>query len=377
MESWLMPMLCGKADVVPEGDDWVAEPKLDGWRAAAYINVVRGVELYCGRNGSEYSGKLPYIDEPLAAMFGADTAIDGELIGGEWGDVQGVMTRGNGPHVPSKAVPALTYVVFDITRVAGNDLRATPWHERRELLETAFKLAESNGVTTPLLQLVPVGPSNQEALEQMLHLGMEGIVCKRKRSPYVNKRANHWIKIKPQDTEDATLVGFYEPEAGSKYDGNSVGGICFKVAPEVYKRLAEDTGMSFTSEVLAKGYQGRAAGMDDPLRQEMFEHPDRFLERTVELAHHGIQARTGALRHPQFKRFRDDKDPAPVAAPKRAPRASGPSKRNYGAMGDPKLLKVRTQLQAGHAEAVAKAGGPENVERDLAIVEQLIAERGL
>lgn len=349
MESWLMPMLCGKADVVPEGDEWVAEPKLDGWRASVHVHK-RGVLTYCGRNAAEYSGKLPYIEEALRGLLPPDSAVDGELIGGEWGDVQGVMTRGDGPHMPSAAIPALTMVVFDITRFNGVDTRANEWRERRELLEKLF-LAAPVKAEAPI-QLVPVGDSTAATLEAMLDLGMEGLVCKRRDAPYVNKRSNAWIKVKPQDTEDGTVIGFYEPTAGSKYDGNSVGGICFK---------------------LANGYEGRAAGMNDALRKEMYEHPERFLGRTVELAHHGIQAGTGALRHPQFKRFRDDKDP-PKKAPKKAPKVSnGASKRNYGAMKEPKLRKVLAGLKAGDSVDVAKAGGPEFVERDIAIVEELIA----
>lgn len=352
MESRLMPMLCGKADVVPEGDDWIAEPKLDGWRAIAHVTEDGTVQLFCGRNGAEYTGKLPYIEESLAATLTPGTVVDGELIGGEWGDVQGVMTRGNGPHVPSTAIPALTYVLFDMTHEGEDDLREFAWHARRDTLERYVTGAYRSDPPPPHIQLAPVGESTPETLAKMLDLGMEGIVCKRVDGKYVNKRANYWIKVKPQDTEDATLIGFYEAEQGSKYDGNSVGGICFK---------------------LANGYEGRAAGMDDPLRKEMFDYPERFIGRTVELKHHGMFS-SGALRHPNFLRFRDDKDP-PRKAPKKAPSVNTKaSKRNYGAMKEPKLRKVLAGLKAGDATDVAKAGGPENVERDIAIVEQLLAE---
>jgi hypothetical protein len=123
MEAFLKPMLCGKADLVPEGDEWVAEPKFDGWRAVTHVGDQ--VRMFCGREGSEYSGKLPYIERVLRTILPPDSVVDGELLGSEWGDVQGVMTRGNGqPHVPSSAVPALTYVLFDITRLNGEDLHA-------------------------------------------------------------------------------------------------------------------------------------------------------------------------------------------------------------------------------------------------------------
>jgi hypothetical protein len=97
--------------------------------------------------------------------------------------------------------------------------------------------------------------------------------------------------------------------------------------------------------------------MNDALRREMHEHPERFIGRTVELRHHGVQKDTGALRHPQFFRFRDDVDgvreaPKPKAAPRveRKP-AGGGSGRNYGAMGDAKLLKSIEQLRAKSGDA--------------------------
>lgn len=351
MESWLSPMLCGKADVVPEGAEWVAEPKMDGWRAVAHVNGK--VNFYCGRNGSSYSGKLPYIESALALIFPPDSAVDGELLGGEWGDVQGVMTRGDGPHVPSPLVPALSYVVFDVTRYEGADLRSEPWRDRRDILERCIAAAREAGNAPNHIQVSPAGPSSAAVLDRMIGIGMEGVVCKRRDSRYVNSRSNLWIKVKPQDTEDGEIIGFYDATPGSKYEGNSVGGLCFR---------------------LANGYEGRAAGMKDDLRAEMYDHPERFIGRTVELVHHGVQAKTGALRHPNFLRFRDDKDPPPK--PKTAPKVQTTAKmRNYAAMGDKKLVKVRDELESGGD--AAERCGPENVERDLAVVRGLVAERGL
>jgi ATP-dependent DNA ligase len=48
--------------------------------------------------------------------------------------------------------------------------------------------------------------------------------------------------------------------------------------------------------------------MTMPIREQMTQHPDRWLGSVIEIKHMG-QMPSGAYRHPQFKRKRDDKDP--------------------------------------------------------------------
>src|SRR4051794_19636671 len=93
MDAQLMPMLCGKTDVVDHAADrWVMEPKIDGWRAITH--VTGGQVLTFARSGAAYHGKCPHIDEALLSVLPDDTVLDGEFSGAAgWGDVQGVMTR--------------------------------------------------------------------------------------------------------------------------------------------------------------------------------------------------------------------------------------------------------------------------------------------
>lgn len=361
MEAFLKPMLCpsGSVDVVPEGEDWVLEGKWDGWRAIVHVNGI--VKLYGGRNGSEYSGKLPYIESVLHAILPPDSAVDGELIGTDRGHVQGVMTRGHGAHVPSAYAPALSYVLFDITRLNGEDLRSKPWRERRDhldVLQIAIDLHSSDS----LIRLSPYGPSSDAMHREMLKLGLEGSVCKRVSGRYVNARSPLWVKIKPKDTADGEIIGFKPATPGSKYDGNAIGAIKFR---------------------LPSGYEGEAGGgISDAQREEMYEHPERFIGRTIEISHLGVQAKTGALLSPNFLCFRDDKDPRP-ARPKAAPRverkpAGGASGRNYGSMGAPKLLAAIESLKAKSGDAyercIAKDGDPEV---DLGLALAAAASKGL
>ncbi len=103
-------------------------------------------------------------------------------------------------------------------------------------------------------------------------------------------RGGAWLKLKPDHEVEAVCTGTYEPTAGSKYDGLAVGGITFTV------RHAD-----------GREYNGRCAGMNDKLRMELFDEPERFVGRVVEITHKGITA-DGALRHPQLRRFRDPAD---------------------------------------------------------------------
>jgi ATP-dependent DNA ligase len=52
--------------------------------------------------------------------------------------------------------------------------------------------------------------------------------------------------------------------------------------------------------------RGRCSGMDLATRREISENRDGFLGSVIEVAHHGVIK--NKLRHPQFKRFRPDKN---------------------------------------------------------------------
>jgi ATP-dependent DNA ligase len=382
MESWLSPMLCATADVVPEGPDWVLEGKIDGWRAVTHITADGTVCLYGGRNGNAYSGQVPYIEAELLAMLPPDSAVDGELIGsglsGGMGYVQSTMTS-SAPHKPSAIVPPLSYVVFDITRYAGADLRALPWEDRRSKLEALFLPVypdESTGRKAfepkwKHVRLNPTGESTQASHDAMLALGLEGSVCKRKNSRYTSGRSQSWVKVKWSSTLEAVIVGFKDSKTGPHVgafevellgEGDVPTGITTTVKCGTAERHASATA---ERDLIAAG--GRVI--------------NGWIGTVIEIKHNGI-GDSGVPRHPNFVRRRDDRSAAPAkirTAPTRErPRmAGGPTNRNYGAMGDKKLLKCIDELENGgdaRERVEAKGGDPA---ADLEIARNIAAARGL
>lgn len=373
MEPWLSPMLCGSIDAVPDGE-FAIEGKLDGWRAVMYLRARGDLKLYGGRNGNSYSGQVPYIEDPMLAQLPHDSAFDGELIGGGAGNfsyVQSMMTQGIA-HVPNQHLPALTYVIFDVIRLAGEDLRAKPWRERRLILDGLFAAFKFDHV-----RLSPWAPASQQTHESFLALGLEGSVLKRMDSRYVNGRSNAWLKIKPQTTCEAKVTGFKPGRKGSRWDGK-VG--AFKI--ELLDNSAETTVKCGTDE----------------RHEDATANPHNWLGKVIEIKHHGIQS-SGVPRHPQFLRVRADRaesareaqvrkllaeEANPTPAPKpRAPRVSNsPSggsgrMRNYGAMGLGKLQGCVRDLRAQSGDAYNRCmnGGSGNPHADLQVAERVLREK--
>jgi bifunctional non-homologous end joining protein LigD len=325
MDARFSPMLATAAATLPaDADRYVLEPKFDGWRAIVHIDDDGKVTLYGGRNGKSYTGKVPYIENALAKALPHGTAIDGELIApAGWGDVQGVMTRGVGKaHVPTAASPALTLVAFDCLFVNGNDLRTLSYDDRRAVLEMIPWPEHTH--------LTPNGPVSQEKHIELVELGMEGSVLKVRTSRYENSRSRSWLKLKTTDSEDCEIVGF---EQGKNGRSGEVGAIVVK---------------------LPSGEETTASGMTDKVRADMLANPQDYLGKIVEIAHNGHQS-SGKVRHPRFKRMRDDRTPA--AAP-RAPRPAGSGgggggtkMRAYNLMGEAKLIKSWRELNAGAGDA--------------------------
>jgi bifunctional non-homologous end joining protein LigD len=135
---FMAPMLCTSVDAPPDDPKYVAERKLDGWRAIAGIDG-DGKAWLETRTGARIT-QVPYITA-LLGNLAPNTVLDGEIVdlsgGREWNRVQSILGS-DAVHEPGGARhggDALTYVVFDVLALAGVDRREEPWECRRELLE--------------------------------------------------------------------------------------------------------------------------------------------------------------------------------------------------------------------------------------------------
>jgi ATP-dependent DNA ligase len=377
------PMFAAKMHTVPTGPQWLMEPKFDGWRVVA--STIGGMRLET-RTGNLIT-QVPYIAQAVLQSVPPDTIIDGEIVNlrgasRQWNRTQTILstTRGGYQHKPTEDDPPLTYVVFDVLQIAGEDVRHQPLSERKRQLLTMLDAVSSDGV----LMHSPIYEASEEGLDELVAEGFEGVVLKDINSIYVcGGRRHGWGKIKAQGEIEAICTGAYPAEPGSKYapvvDGVpkpwAAGGLCFRV-----------------EHGDGRVYEGRAAGMDDRLRRELHEHPARFEGLVVELVHWGVQE-SGALRHPNFKRFRSPSDkqvPTPEGRPAARrqtarPKPPTPTRsaqrrmRNYAAMGAPKLRASIDSLRKREGEAYEKCInlGSGDPAQDLVVAERIAREKHL
>jgi bifunctional non-homologous end joining protein LigD len=291
------PMLARPAARVPAGEQWWMEPKYDGWRILS--GILDGVVM-CTRAGNRVT-QVPYIEQTLIESFRAGTILDGEIVdlanARQWNRTQSILskTAGNYRHRPTDQDPPLTYVLFDVLQAAETDVRGRPLSERRAILEELCAGIDDGGHVT----LIPIQEPSDQGMQALVDLGFEGVVCKHRDSIYrCGARNGGWVKVKPKETVDGEFIGVYEPEPGSKYAPRVGGEPQPWAAGGVRFRIRHEDG---------RVCEGRAAGMDDQLRRELWERPDDFNGCVVELVHWGVQD-SGALRFPQVRRLRSKRD---------------------------------------------------------------------
>lgn len=171
--------------VAPVGE-WVHEVKIDGYRMVA--ERLGAAVTLTTRNGKSWTQHAPELVKALAAMPLQDVVFDGEVT----------LVRADGScdfhglRATSRARGAqLTYVVFDVLFVDGQDVRPQCFVDRRAFVE---QLVPARG---SLLQrsLVYTG-SGAELLRRVTSLGLEGIVSKRLAAPYPSGSTRDWLKLK-------------------------------------------------------------------------------------------------------------------------------------------------------------------------------------
>jgi DNA ligase 1 len=205
-------------DLVVDLADYAAEWKWDGIRVQL-VGTGSETRLY-SRGGDDVTGTFP----DVAAAFPHVGVLDGELLvrgdfqGGEAASFNALQQRLGRKKVSGKMLedyPAFVRL-YDILFDGGEDLRALPWTERRERLEAfAPKLdPERFDVSTV------IDATNFEALEEIRagarHSAIEGVMLKRRDSPYVaGRKTGLWYKWK-RDPLTADCVVMYAQRGHGK-----------------------------------------------------------------------------------------------------------------------------------------------------------------
>ena len=185
---------------VPERDDWLFELKYDGYRIMAYVEG--GDVKLISRNGNEFTDRFAQVAQSLLDWSdGRSMVLDGEMaITDEAGKtdfqaLQNYMKKPGGKN--------LTYIVFDLLALDGEDLRGRRLIERKQTLESLLKGAPKN-----LYFSRHISGNGEKSLEAACEAGMEGIVGKRADSVYSGTRNGDWVKLKC-DTRQEFVIGGY------------------------------------------------------------------------------------------------------------------------------------------------------------------------
>jgi bifunctional non-homologous end joining protein LigD len=177
MPDWLEPMAATLTQDRFEGDEWSFERKFDGIRLLAYKRGM-DVQLYSRNRLPQH---LPALARAVADLPAEDVILDGEVT---WDR-------------------ASAYHVFDVLWLNGRSVTGLPLEERRALLQ-GLRLE-------PPLRLVEV-LEDRTPWERARREGWEGVIAKRRGSPYEHRRSKHWLKMKCEASQEFVVGGFTDPQ---------------------------------------------------------------------------------------------------------------------------------------------------------------------
>jgi bifunctional non-homologous end joining protein LigD len=187
--GFIEPCLPTDAPQPPSGTAWVHEIKHDGLRVIARKTGL-GVRLY-SRPGNDLTQRFPMIAETLARLRARSCILDGEAV--SCGD-DGIAVF---ERIRYKRYDDTVFLyAFDLIELNGDDLRREPLEKRKTAL--GHLLGPRAGVDIRLNEHLDY-VNGVHMFEHACRMGLEGIVSKRKGSPYRSGRTLDWIKAKNPD----------------------------------------------------------------------------------------------------------------------------------------------------------------------------------
>ncbi len=186
--------------------DMIYEIKFDGTRAICYVE--NGKVRFLNRRKKWIEYRYPELKEITSCINTNSCVLDGEIVVfGKDGrpDFRLLQQR---EHVESELVIKLLskrypacYVVFDILELEGKALLDKPLLERKHMLEDIFQ-------DSKYARLSVYCECGEKLWKFVKEKGLEGVMAKKRDSPYVQKRSEFWLKIKTFKSMDCIIGGY-------------------------------------------------------------------------------------------------------------------------------------------------------------------------
>jgi bifunctional non-homologous end joining protein LigD len=306
------PELASLVDAPPSGAGWIHEVKFDGYRMGARIE--NGAVKMITRSGLDWTRKFQSIAKALARTGIKSAWLDGEVV---VPDENGLSSFSRLQRALSEGKDAgMVFYLFDLPYLDGEDLRDLPLIQRKQMLRDRLFAKARNGALAYSEHHDAEGAAFFKAACSM---ALEGVVSKRKDSPYRSGRGRDWLKSKCVD-RDEFVIGGYTPSRAGRGIGSLLVGH-YEDGKLVYDGRAGTGYTGQESLALEKRLRGQALDAC-PFRDMERSHKARAIwvkpALVAEIEHRG-RSSDGLLRQASYQGLRGDK---PAKQVDRADRAA-------------------------------------------------------
>jgi DNA ligase-1 len=282
-----------------ESGVWLLDRKLDGVRLLTVLDKEQGTVTQFTRNGKQNVNFTEITDafEKLLPLIPVSLVFDGEVVSTSF---QALMTQVN--RRSSKDTSTARLALFDVVPLADfqkgkSALTQVERHAYLTEFQTSGTLADTVGDLSYVLPKIRVDLDTEEGRQTFIQFnrdtveaGYEGIMGKRPDAPYVCKRSDDWLKVKPFIEVSLEIVAVEEGKDDGKYKGMAGAFVC----------RGEDDGRQIESNV--------GSGFTDAQRVEFWERRHELVGMIVEVRADALtldrQGDVYSLRFPRFKGFR-------------------------------------------------------------------------
>ncbi|NEI06145.1 ATP-dependent DNA ligase [Rhizobium leguminosarum] len=193
----------------PKGPQWAFEVKWDGYRLAIHIEPT-AIRILT-RGGHDWTDRFPAIAAEARRLPVATAILDGEAVvfdergRSDFGRLQQSLGGRGGKRTSREAV----LMVFDLLYFDGRDIRQTELTARRHLLEGVVPAGGEEAIRLS----EEIEADGETLLRIACEHDLEGIIAKRRDSPYRSGRLGDWLKIKCVQSDGFAIVGYEKSTA--------------------------------------------------------------------------------------------------------------------------------------------------------------------